>query len=296
MKNTFIYLLFSVLLVSSCTKTVEPMNSNSSQQLVVTAEIKVGEKEPVILLNSTINNSSGPIEIDELIGVGIFTNNEPEAREFRPDQNDDTVWSANLEIEEGSDYRLFIDASIMNLGTFESFSRVPFSGTLNVNNLSAPNILNGGNGTRSQFKFEFNLTDNDPISTYYHLTPFVLLQDGSKLFLDIGELISNKNAIVDLNHRHGILIDNSLVDEVNDISLFMSLPHDIENLDLNSNFVYFDLKTIPRDYFLYHRSISQNIESGSTVFGVPTVSHTNISGGFGLFATFSTKLDSIVIR
>ncbi len=300
MKKAFIFTFLTILVASSCTKTVEFVGEDSAQRLVVLAEIEVGQNQPKISLQSTFSNADGPVYLSRRSIVDVYVNDELEPKSFRPDEltDDKSDWisGAELKIEEGSEYRLLIDGSEKGFSVIEASSRVPVSGVLEVQDLSSPNIINTQNETKSQFKLEFTITDNDEISKYYHISPYLILNDGSKLFLDIEEILYSKNAIIDLSHRHGILIDNSLVDETNDVSLYMSVPHDFENLGLSSMFMHFELKTVPKDYFLYHRSISQNVDAGASPFNLPTVTHTNFTSGYGLFATYAITLDSIAIN
>lgn len=307
MKNAFIFTVLTILLASSCTKTIDEVAGNAPQQLVVSAEMEAGTYRPILSVKSTLNNSEEVVYLRQTSHVQIFVNDELEPKDFRPttsderpfeQKDDESLWIApdELTVEEGNDYRLLIDGSDVDLNIVEASTRVPFSGTLESKNLGSPIIITTQNSVKSQFKFDFSITDNNEEISYYHLTPYLLQQDGSKLYFAIEDLLSSENAIIKLSHRHGILIDNSIVDEANDVSFYMSIPHKLEDLDLMSMHVNFELRTVPKDYFLYHRSISQNLDSGASVFNPPTVTHTNFNSGYGLFATYVTKLETVAIN
>jgi|GEM_PF-5797902 len=307
MKNAFIFTVLTILFASSCTKTVNEFGAASPQQLVVFAEVEAGQSRPMVSIQSTFSNSEEVIFLSKESYVQIFVNDDEEPKDFRPverdnrpedKKDDESLWWAGteLKIEEGNAYRLFIKDFFEEFDAVEAVSYVPVSGELNVTNLTSPEIITSENGLKSQFKCDFTIIDKDINSTYYHLTPYLLLNDDSKLYLNIEDVLLNENAVIDLRHRDGILIDNSIVDGASDVSLNMSIPHKLEDLDLLSMFVNFELRTVPKDYFLYHRSISQNIDSGESVFSPPTVTHSNFSGGYGIFATYSSTLDSIAIN
>lgn len=279
----------------SCTKTIEPTISDSAQELVVLAEIQSGILEPVISLNSTFNNNLEDIKLSETIRVEVFVNDEESPKSFRALGDDLTSWRATPELifQEGNTYKMYIDASEFGFPIVEATTFVPRSAQMIQGELSSPNLFTTNLGMSTQFENSFQIERKEESEGYYHLIPYLKLADGSILNLNVEEITESENSVLTMEHRYGILIDESLINESNVISTVLSLSQDIENIDLESDNIYFELRTVTEDYFKYHRSVSLNVQSSSSPFTLPTLTYTNFSSGYGLFATYSTSLDSI---
>ena len=299
MRNILNLTVFGLLLASSCSQVVElPMNS-ASQELVVLAEMEVGADNPTISLQTTFNDQLEPLKFVSSLIVDVFVNDDIEAKNYRPDPNDKSNWEApaELTIEENTNYRLYIDASEIGIEEIaEAETKSPISGSIQIDELSSPETVTSSTGDVSIFDLDFSVSTNSEQHEYYHLTPYVLLSNGDKMFLTVEDVDISENAVIRLDHRHGMLIDESLVSETNVISLSLSLSQEIENIDLSTDEMFFELRTVPRDYFLYHRSLSLQSQSTSSPFTLPTLTYTNISSGYGLFTAFTSKLVSVAIN
>lgn len=295
MKQLTIFGFFTLLMVMSCTKTIEPDVSASAPDLVVLAELEIGMVEPLISLRSTFDNNLIEGDWDQTINVDAYVNDDEIGINFRPLDGDLNVWKAppQLVIENGNTYRIYIDASEFGFPVTEATTEAPLAAQFLSNEVGTPELVTTSNGFDTEFESTFQIESATPNEGYYHVTPYLKKDDGSKLYLDVKEVLQNENAVMSMEHRHGILIDESLISESNMITTVLSLSQNIDNIDLESDNIYIELRTVTEDYFKYHRSVSLNVQSSSSPFTLPTLTYTNFSNGYGLFSIYATQLDSI---
>ncbi|NNL91299.1 MAG: DUF4249 family protein [Saprospiraceae bacterium] len=295
--NLFI-LSFAVLLATSCTQVVDPVFEQSGQDLFIKAQIESYTFRPEIQLNTTFTNTLDEVTLSSKVNTIVYVNDDDDPKDFRPLPENKSVWiaPAELEIAEGNDYRLLIDASELGFKATEASTRVPFSGNLGVKSLNI--ISNGQTSADGMTRLETKVTLNSSteLPEYYHLIPFIRNNDGTRLNLIIERISSNLNATIDLEHRHGILIDESVLDDTKEVSILLNTSDDIDIESLDFPFIYFDLKTTTKDYYLYNISISDQVKANASPFNKETLTYSNFSSGYGIFTIYTSKLDSIIIE
>ncbi|MEM1322161.1 MAG: DUF4249 domain-containing protein [Bacteroidota bacterium] len=60
--------------------------------------------------------------------------------------------------------------------------------------------------------------------------------------------------------------------------------------------VYVELRSVSEDYFLYHSSLTRQNQQRDTIFAEPVILYNNIENGYGIFAGFSSIVDSTEIN
>lgn len=293
MKFKLLAISLTLILGFSCTKVIEPDIVEFPQQLVVEAEFEAGVSRPVLNLRTTFDNTNAAFENHEFTNemlVQVFVNDEDEPNDFRPIQDNRSLWKATSElmITEGNDYRLLIDAEVLGLNAQDAKTSVPVARNFNIA------------ATENQ-KLDFDVSvqiedEADGEFGYFHLVPHVVRSNGEIIKFTINEVDSGINAVIPLKHRHGILIDESILDDDKVFSFNLRITEIAGKEELKTPFVYFTLKTVTEDYFKYHNSINSQVINNASPFSLPQQTFTNFNNGFGLFAAYSTKLDSLAVE
>lgn len=128
---------------------------------------------------------------------------------------------------------------------------------------------------------------------HYHIIPFVT-DAGLNYTLDIVNQPDNEiPAVFVLTHTDGTLIDNTLLDRDNNVSLLVRAP---ESTELNPSTIYLNVRTISNDHFLFHRMLTNQKETQQSPIDAPIPTFSNIEGGEGIFAAYQIALDSISVQ
>jgi hypothetical protein len=156
--------------------------------------------------------------------------------------------------------------------------------------------------TFNQFNFIVDLTINDPPGqeNYYHVNFYqegfnykidtmgdTLLQS----FFSLPLLVEDEGGSIPLVpyiDKRGVLLDDTQVQGG-------TIP-----LSLNGSFLYrrndqllgdfiIELRSVSREYYLYHTSLARQYQSNLDPFSDPIILYNNIENGFGIFAGFVSR-------
>lgn len=139
-----------------------------------------------------------------------------------------------------------------------------------------------------QYNFALEFSEL-PENNYYHLKPYIL-QNGEQLFLNVN---STEEGTFSLTHMAGILIDYTTTEGVNALD-FTVFSKDLSNPSISE--IHLDLKTVPKAYYDYHKSLTVQKETQQGPFDAPVPTSTNIEGGQGIFIAYQTSYDSIEVQ
>ena len=290
-KLLFSLFLLSSLALTSCLRDVE-LNSNNStkNQLVVIAELEEGIS-PQIRISTTFEVTSSPLAINGDSTFVTLTESESNfeaLREFRPLGNDPSLFwlPAGLTLTPGESFILTVEAPNPGVEPLYGETTMPLRGS--IDNSTVESVIE--NDDYTELAVSINLGDTPDISSYYHLSPYVIDNSGSKIFPDVSKISSGDNACTILTHRDGILIDISSLDNTNllEFHLRSLLPLDINQLSDKN--LYFKLNTVAEEYYLYHQSVSRQFETNQSPFTIPTLSYSQFENGYGIFTAFSSEI------
>jgi len=60
--------------------------------------------------------------------------------------------------------------------------------------------------------------------------------------------------------------------------------------------LYVDLRTVSKDYFLYHTKLTRQYEYDGDVLNDPVLLHNNVNNGYGIFAGYGLSRDSVFVH
>jgi len=189
---------------------------------------------------------------------------------------------------QGQELVLETDFSDIGLGKTTATTIVPPRGGVSS---TLPTEVMTENG-RNFWILNFQLQDLEE-GFHYHIIPFVS-DAGINYTLDIVNQPDNEiPAVFVLTHTDGTLIDNTLLNRGNNVSLLVRAP---ESTELNPSTIYLDVRTISNDHFLFHRMLTNQKETQQSPFDAPIPTFSNIEGGEGIFAAYQVELDSITVQ
>ena len=276
---------------TSCVQEYRPYDENEDPKLVIKAEIESGSISPIIEISSSFRQSDSIPQVGSSIQVEMYEENNPEPYVFSLLQESGTHWQApdDLVFNEGTSYFLRVDPIADGIQAAHAESIIPFPGALLVESCSMDDI-------NMQLDIAIKLEKPPGYGSYYHLVPYVLDEDGLRVFLEIDRVDAGTNATIALNNRYGMLIDYFSLPEDKYLSFSADLLLSGNTGGHNSGFLYMILKTVDEDYYLYNKSLSKLTETNQNPFTLPTTTFTNISNGYGLFSAYSSIIDSIRIE
>ena len=179
---------------------------------------------------------------------------------------------------------------------------IPLSSVI-VNDLTIESTYNGA---REKVNLSVFVVFEDPPNQldYYHLK---LLQevwqfdvvDGdttvvgkSRFEIPFNSSTNNNNVVASFDG--GILFDDQLFDGEAEVYI---LETNIEYA-LNQNFLgplFVEFRTLSKDYFLYYTSVSRQLENPDDPLSQPVILYNNIENGLGIFAGYSSVVDSVIL-
>jgi len=304
LKSQELILLFIALSLSSCIKEYIPENNNiTDQRLVAVAEIEAGELT-TINLSSTFSSTFPEIDIDhELSFVKIINYESGNAipEEYRYDY-DKEAYSDDFIPKEGQLYDLNIDITLTHpeVPIIFATTRVPYASDIkNSEILNRHAVVDQLGNEFQQFEVSLQVEPLKNENTFFHLIPYIRIPDdpnNETEALEIVNILAQENASFLLSHIDGMLIDQTKLtnDNILTLDLRTNSPFDMEEIE--NSFIYFELRTVTDDYYNFHVSLSRQKDSNSGPFTLPVTTYTNINNGYGLFAAFSTHLDSVLIK
>ena len=296
MKPPFSILLALILvLISACSEPYVPASQLTKKEVVILAEMLVGESVEM-KLSTTHSSDDEPIFLEAENGDVTMSNLAPDGRKNTTlreikaeDQNGPNIWfNDDFFFEEGDEITITTDFSSLNLDPIFATTTAPVSGEI----LNAEAVA-----VESEDELIYNL--NLELSeleedTYYHLTPYVTTNPlgHDQEFFNISETSPSEHNIINLAHIDGILIDNSKADD-RSLNLQLSTTN-IPSSDPSQ--IYLTLRTVTKDYYEYHKTLTLQQVSQQGPFDAPITSYTNIERGQGIFVAYTSQLDSVLVK
>lgn len=286
-------LLFSICSLASCVNEFVPESNSSEQRLVAIAEIAAGELS-TIHLSSTFGINTPEVELDHDISVikilNIEEDNRPE--EYRYNPQTQQYQNQTFIPREGALYALSVDANIEDIPVIFASTKIPFSTSFEVLNEPKMQIVINNDGTEvGEFDAIIEIEDK-PEADFFHFIPYI--DDTNKLRVETIEI--GGNAINMLNHRDGILIDKTRLGVDNRLAFNMRTTTTPEVSGSDPSYLYFQLRTITQEYYDYHIALSKQSATNAGPYTLPVTTYTNVENGYGLFASYSSQIDSILIQ
>ena len=290
-RKNLIYIVLFLIISVSCEKIID---------------INIPEKDKKIVINSIIST-------DSLIKVNVSKSLNILDNQNAIFLNDATVklYEDNVFIEQltnitngnyksqtfypqvGKNYK--IEVSSNGLKTITAENKIPNKVTINKIDTITKNVE--GYNT---FEFTINFTDPVNEENYYFLeaksfVPLGYDNYGNIIDYDIQNLyIFSDDKIVDseIDYNGGIIFNDKLI---NGQTYPLKINIDKYNFYNDTNMVYIYLNSVSKDFYLYVKSYSMNVNNRNDPFAEPVQVYENINNGYGIFAGYSSYVDSLKI-
>ena len=291
----FIFLVLISVLISACSEPYVPTSQFTEKEVVVLAEMLVGESVEM-RISTTYSSDDEPIYLEAEDGIVTMSNLSPGGRKNTTlretkaeDLNGPNIWfNDDFYFEEGDEVTITTEFSSLNLDPIFATTTAPVSGKILE---SEAVLLESVDQLNYNLILELSELEED---TYYHLTPYVTNNSlgYDQEYFSITETTSTKHNIIPLAHIDGILIDNSKADDRR-LNLQLSTS-DIPSFDPSQ--IYLTLRTVTKDYYEYHKTLTLQQVSQQGPFDAPIPSYTNIERGQGIFVAYTSQLDSVLVK
>ncbi|NNE25370.1 MAG: DUF4249 family protein [Saprospiraceae bacterium] len=284
-----------LFIFSSCIEEYLPEGSLSDQKLVAFAELEAGELSQ-IRVGSTFSSSQSEVALDHNLTIvkviNFENNNKPE--EYRYDPNIDAYRTLTFRPNEGAIYELHFDSNIEGFKVITGRSQVPYKTEYDFlqSEVTTEIVTNSEGEDIGNFEIRLKIDVDKTETGYFHLIPSI--DDQNTLYFD--EIITNKNAIHVLQHRDGILIDKSKLNDANDLRFKLKTFGSFDVSEVESSYLKCKLRSVTEEYYEYHLATSRQSSTNAGPYTLPVTTYTNMANGYGIFATFSTVTDSLLIE
>lgn len=294
MNQRFILLLFTIyaVVLTSCYNPVDLELENTDQQLVVIGEIEEGKK-PFFKISTTFAINSAPIQfVDNTVFVTLMElSNENTPIEFRPQEGTNQTMfflpGNTYKPEAGETFSLDVRVEDSNFDNIVGTTKMPLRG--NIESYNSVKLAQANNDF-TEIDVSLNMSETPDAGSYYHLTPYLLDDNGEQIFPDFSSVTEGKNGTFVLSHRHGILIDNNELDDTNLLEFTLRTLSPINISQLADRNLYFKLHTVAEEYYRYYKSVSKQFETDQSPFTVPVSSYSQFDNGYGIFTAFSSEI------
>lgn len=305
-------LTFGVFFATSCEEPVDLDIAIQEPQIVVTSNFAPSEPFKVTVTKSRNVVAS---EADEFVNnavVRIFSSQGKELDKL-PLNNFHTPFYESKRIipESGKAYRLQVD--VPGKSTIIAEDIVPLPVALTAIKLDTLEIF--GAAAEQIYKVSIDVHFTDPIGAqdYYHLSLFNHTEDsedfipmdglngsstgrtGASVLTPLMPLESDKNnpAVIFHFEDGGVLFTDKDFDGQKATLTFYSLLS-FKN-EAHQGKVVGELRTVSKDYYLYHTSLSRQIANKDRPFVEPISVYSNIENGLGIFSGYALYRDSVSI-
>ncbi len=290
--------LMSALLLGHCRSPLDLDIQDSKSLVAVESFINPTGKLYVYINKITpIGKLSQAIDL-ESASVDLYTNGKVYNLEKLPFNGFSELTFTHLEATwtEKTQYELRI--YIKDLEPIVAKTNIPQSVKLDYFELLEANRNAGSN---QSVKTKVNWPNIDSGTNFYHLvfykSNYIIGIDGKPVlntqkpieYLNIGEIDLEKNIpYINLTHEPGILIEAkaNLFPSIN-LSCNLKTQEIINNSDSFFQ-VYAELRTVSKEYYEFHKSVSHQLKSSDFLKNAdPVPSYSNVSNAFGVFAGYS---------
>ncbi len=167
--------------------------------------------------------------------------------------------------------------------------------------LSLSNIKIDSIGSRVRYNYTVNLRLDDPQETinYYHINLYQQvfthpITGGDDEYVDLipFEFSDNNDANEILaNVSGGLLLEDNPLNG----NYSFGLGYEINPVTESLGKVFIELRTVSKEYYQFHSSVTRQKNSPGGVLTEPVFIYNNIEGGHGIFAGYSSVMDSLSI-
>jgi len=308
--NRIILLLtFGVFFATSCEEPVDLDIAIQEPQIVVTSNFAPGEPFKVTVTKSRNLLTS---EADEFVNnavVRVFSSQGKELDKLSLNNFHTPFYeSKRIAPESGKAYGLQVE--VPGKPTILAEDIVPLPVALTAIEMDTLEIF--GETTEQIYKVAIDVHFTDPIGAqdYYHLSLFNHTADletgapmdgfngsstGEIVLTPLMPLESDKNnpAVIFHFEDGGVLFTDEDFDGQKATLTFYSLLS--FNNEANQGKVVGELRTVSKDYYLYHTSLSRQIANKDRPFVEPISVYSNIENGLGIFSGYALYRDSVSI-
>lgn len=308
-KSLFI-LLFTFTM--SCEEPVELNLENTETKLVINSHFTPDEHFEVFLSRSLFAESDEFAEYPTDAEVKLYKGNEvletlwPVNRS--PKYPFFSYQSKNVKPEVGIEYT--IRAEVPKLEKVSASSTVPAPSILKEVGISSLNKEYPVDDDSTIVDYTFDLAIEIEATTalpaYYHLDVnyelvAYIIDESDTIRTYSGDFthIVLENTDGDFegltHYAEGILIKQASTDNL--ILHFKTrTPDPVQtSIDLFDK-LYIDLRTVSKDYYLYHNKLTRQFEYDGDVLNEPVLLHNNVNNGYGIFAGYSLSRDSVIVH
>lgn len=244
-----------------------------TQKMIITGYISPDKSSNLIDISSNLRIYGGELyKVNNLGNVSAIVSNGEIEKALDTAKTGFAFKSPGNPVEEGRTYRLKISS---NIGSVDASCTVPFRRKFNLklDTIQAPGYMHGYYDVKVRF------TDYRGEDNYYLLFCEQVMYRSGKVFYSVFQF-SGKNYISDKG---------------NDGSEFrMNVAGVIGASNMtDSSFVKVILLNTDENYYKFMKSLD-NYNSGEDPFTEPSPVYSNVNGGLGIFATYTT--DSLIFK
>ena len=310
--NRIILLLtFGVFFATSCEEPVDLDIAIQEPQIVVTSNFTPGEPFKVSVTKSRNVLTS---EADEFVNnavVRIFSSQGKELDKLTLNNFHTPFYeSKRIAPESGKAYRLEVE--VPDKPTILAEDIVPLPVALTAIEMDTIEIFGAASEQIYKVSIAVNFTDPIGAQDYYHLSLFnhsVNSEEGTPMdgfngttggteanvLIPLMPLESDKNnpAVTFHFEDGGVLFTDEDFDGQKATLTFYSLLS-FDN-EAHQGKVVGELRTVSKDYYLYHTSLSRQIANKDRPFVEPISVYSNVENGLGIFSGYALYRDSVSI-
>lgn len=282
-----------MLFLASCSEVFTPQTEDVDKQAVVLSEIEFGDDVIEMSLSTTFSLNEGPSfpgeELRSTMNEPFLSNldNGQSNVTFRW-QNEAQIWiNSGFQYQPGHTISLTANLEVVGLDNIYAETTVPIAGEISVMDAVVTDA-----GDTYDFTVELSIPELE--DNFYHLIPFVAesVESETVEFLNVTGTSQGKSTVFALSHVDGILLDIDRADNTRQFNLSINKSE----LSSNPSNIYLKVKTVAKEYYDFHRSLTLQTEADQGPFDAPFPTVTNIERGQGIFTAYTVTLDSIRVE
>ncbi|HMR42597.1 MAG TPA: DUF4249 domain-containing protein [Saprospiraceae bacterium] len=244
----------------------------------------------VFVNNATVTISTGDSELETLMYV-------PK----NPESSYPKYVTRNVVADIGVVYEITVSAPGFEPVTSFGFIPEPTS----INSASANKMVSGSLQENKRIWVSLEISDPGGVDNFYHLNIYQraliseISENGTfeseKIIgpLQMFNVDENMPVTAYINNR-GMLIKDEFFDGRKRKFFFEVVLDQIFSEEV-PNDILIELRTVSREYYLYYLTLKRQADKNDLPLSDPTLNFTNIENGLGIFAGFSSAIDTIYL-
>ena len=298
-RNISILILFFLLSGSTCEREVELTLPEPPKRLVIYSTFADNQKVHVQLSSSrfVLEETQGEYLPGAL--VEIFRGEDfIEKLELQIPGDRETPFYSTIDFTPIIGQKYTVKAFLDGFDPVQAESSIPIPNKLS--SFAIEDLIVTTTENRKIYKYKLNLKIDDPEGekNYYHLKIsqqiFIKLigsdQENSEITAYQFSTDFDANDIL-ANISGGLLLEDDALRGNYTFSLEHIINPDIERIGK----VFVELRTVSRDYYLFHSSVTRQRKSPGGLLTEPVFIYNNVENGHGVFAGYSTYQDSLFV-